>query len=180
MTDFHKLVTVPPNTDINTGVTYCKSETALAIFGRPGRLTQDCSPVTSPKLVKRIVTADVGPFKVTGLDKAVESLKLIFAEVKASNPELYKVVRTAGMLCCRAIRGSSTHFSNHSFGCAIDLKIESDLDELGADHVQQGILLLYPYFHKYGWYWGAGFSRKDVMHMEAADETLRKWENYSG
>ncbi len=146
----------------------------LELFGRPGRLTQDCSPVTNLMLKNQLMRASCGPFVVEGWKPAVLSLSAVFEEVKRKQPDLYAVVQSAGMLCCRAVRGSQSHYSNHSWGTAIDLKIESQLDELGADHVQAGILALYPYFHRHGWFWGAGYhGRRDPMHMELADETVR-------
>lgn len=175
MSDFHTLVPLPAITDINSGLSPASQRTMLAVFGRPGRLTRDCSPVTNVDLKERMATRSVGPFTVTGWTPALDSLSAIFGEVNAKNSSLYAVVRTAGMLCCRAVRGSTANFSNHSWGTAIDLKIESELDELGADHVQKGILDLYPYFHRHGWFWAAGYhDRKDPMHFEMAEETIRR------
>ncbi len=174
MSDFHHLVPIPPLSDINSGLHAAEVSTMTQLFGRPGRLTRDCSAVTNAKLRAQIVHANVGPFSVDGWGPAVERLKLVFAEVKAANPALYAVVRSAGMLCCRAVRNSQSNFSNHSWGCAIDLEIESELDALGEDHVQKGILLLYPFFHRHGFFWAAGYhTRPDPMHFELADETVR-------
>lgn len=175
MSDFHVLVPLPAITDINTGRTPATVEQMIALLGVPGRLTQNCSPITNSVLKAQMVTKSVGPFTVTGWAPAVRSLAAIFSEVRAADPALYAVVRTAGMLCCRAVRGSQSHFSNHSWGCAIDLEIESEIDALGADHVQKGILDLYPFFHRHGWFWGAGYQgRKDPMHMELSLESVRQ------
>jgi hypothetical protein len=35
-------------------------------------------------------------------------------------------------------------------------------------------LLVYPYFHAEGWFWGAEFPTEDAMHFELADETVAK------
>jgi hypothetical protein len=40
---------------------------------------------------------------------------------------------------------------------------------------QRGLLEMYPYFHKQGFFWGSEFSKEDSMHWEAADETIRRW-----
>jgi hypothetical protein len=69
------------------------------------------------------VTTDVGPFRVTGLRPAVESLAAIFLKVRRLRPRL----RTAGMMCCRNVRGSSRSISNHAWGTAIDMKIDGEL-----------------------------------------------------
>src|ERR1044071_3571367 len=132
MPNFHELVPIPARTDMNTGLNPALPATMKALLGRPGRLTRDCSDITNEKLQRNMVTASVGPFRVTGLKPAVDSLTQVFADLKAENPDLHAVLRSAGMLCCRAVRGSTSNFSNHSWGTAIDLQIESDLDELGS------------------------------------------------
>src|SRR5690242_19867568 len=70
-----------------------------------GSMGTICRPVTNPVLRAKLVTRDVGPFSVTGHIKAVQSLERIFAKVKAEHPDLYPLIGTAGMLCCRFIRG---------------------------------------------------------------------------
>lgn len=178
MTDYHELVPIPPLTDMNTGLTAARQSTMISLLGRPGRLTRDCSPLTNPTLKAQIVTAGIGTFSVSGWKPAVISLQAVFNEIHTEQPELWKVLKSAGMLCCRAVRGSQTDYSNHSWGTAIDLRVESELDELGAHVVQRGILLAYPFFHRHGWFWGAGYRhRKDPMHFELADETIRNLVN---
>lgn len=172
--NYHELVPIPASTDINTGLTFCRYETMMELFGRPGNFTQDCSPITNLAFKSQIVNANVGPFSVEGWGPAVNSLKAVFSEIKTVDPALYALVRTAGMLCCRAIRGSKTHFSNHSWGCAIDLQLGVQIDSLGSHTVQRGIMALYPRFHAHGWFWGAGFHRPDPMHFELADATVRR------
>lgn len=76
------------------------------------------------------------------------------------------------MLCCRLVRGSRQTASNHSWGVAIDLKIDGELDRPGDGFVQSGLLRAYRFFHEEGWYWGAGFRREDAMHFELAEATF--------
>jgi hypothetical protein len=176
VSNYHELVPLPHPGDINTGLSACRQSTMMALFGRPGRLTRDCSPVTSPKLMPQLVTRGVGPFQVSGWIPAVDSLQRVLIAVKVEKPDLWAVVHSAGMLCCRAVRGSQNSYSNHSWGTAIDLTIESQIDELGSLKCQRGILELYPFFHKEGWFSGMGYSgRKDPMHFEGSDETVRRW-----
>jgi hypothetical protein len=60
------LVPIPPG--INSHLSACREETMLEKFGRPGDLTEKCSPVTGD-IRRRIKSGvDVGPFKVSGLD----------------------------------------------------------------------------------------------------------------
>jgi len=72
------------------------------------------------------------------------------------------------MLCCRYQRNSTTSISNHSWGTAVDLKIDGHLDERGDDTVQYGLTLIAPIFNRFGWYWGAMFPTEDAMHFEAS------------
>lgn len=148
----------------------------MSHFGAPaGTIGTQCAPVTNAKLVRKLVTRNVGPFRVTGHVKAVESLELIFRQVKAQDPVLYASLGTAGMLCARLVRGSQVAWSNHSFGCAIDITINGQLDRRGDDRVQQGLLDLYPFFYRNGWYWGAEYRTEDGMHFEVSNELFTKW-----
>jgi len=73
------------------------------------------------------------------------------------------------------VRGSNSAISNHSWGTAIDLKINGVLDRVGNNKVQLGLTLIAPIFHKYGWYWGAGFSKEDGMHFEVSKQKMMQW-----
>ncbi|HEX6038422.1 M15 family metallopeptidase [Longimicrobium sp.] len=179
---FGDLVPIPAN--INKGVSAAKQKTMLEIFGRPCSLSADCTAVTNAKVKALLETADVGPFKVTGIKPVVEALTRIFARVKKDEPELFKAVGTAGVLCCRRVRrppgqSPSPNFSNHSWGTAIDLTIKGRLDPRGDGRTQFGILLLAPYFNEERFFWGAGFkgASEDAMHFEASDELVRDWQN---
>ncbi|MCW5936747.1 MAG: M15 family metallopeptidase [Fimbriimonadaceae bacterium] len=113
--------------------------------------------------------------RVRGLDVAVESLRGVFAMIRENERDAFEQIQTAGMLCCRYVRGSSRALSNHSWGTAIDLTFNgADVDRMGDERCQVGLLMVYKYFHAAGWYWGRGFSREDSMHFELADETVRR------
>lgn len=173
-----KLVPRPAPNAINSGLSSLKAATLLKTLGRPRpKLTSNCEPVTSSGMRKRIVTEDVGPFRVTGLDIAVDSLRRVFDDVRRERPDLYDAVGNMGMLCCRLVRGSAHIASNHSWGTAIDLTFNGVLDLRGDDKVQIGLLAIYPFFHRHGWYWGAEFNTEDGMHFELAEETFRKLES---
>ena len=89
---------------------------------------------------------------------------------------LYAVLTTAGMTCCRAVRGSTTNYSNHSWGTAIDMSIKGVLTPLGSTTVQEGIAEAAPFFLAERFFWGAGYSsRKDAMHFEASHELIQDW-----
>ena len=169
-------VPIPPQNQMNTGLSACKESTMLAKFGKPGNLTADCSAATGAFLKHVRQSFDVGPFKVTGLDYAVESLSQVFSNVRKDNQQLYDQVKNEGMLCVRARRHNPGHFSNHSWGTAIDIFFGTDVVPQGVGLAHRGNLLLAPYFNEHGWYWGAGFSGDSVdsMHFELADETIAK------
>lgn len=173
--NLNDLTNVPEN--INSGVQSAKLQTMLALLGNPrSTYDVDCQPVINPALKKLIVLEDVGPFRVTGLKPAVEDLRRIFAEVKANDPALYAALGTAGMLCCRLVRGTRTGaISNHSWGTAIDIKINDVLDRRGDGKVLQGLVILAPYFNKQGWFWGADFGTEDGMHFEVGDGRIREF-----
>jgi len=176
MSDLSDRVPIPPKDTMNQNLSPGKQGTALKKFGKPGQLTKDCSDPTG-KFKKRIkFGVDVGPFKVSGLDFAVESLLQIFTEVQEQLPEVFDEVKTAGMLCVRHRRKSAMLFSNHSFGTAIDLFFGKSVVPQGTHLAHRGNLLLLPFFNRHGWYWGAEFSGDfvDSMHFELAEETILK------
>jgi len=178
--DFGALVPIPAG--INKGVSKAQQSTMLDVFGKPGGLTADCSAVTNPKVKNLLVTRSVGPFTVQGIKPAVDAVERALARAKQEQPEVAKVLGTAGMLCCRRVRRPagqppSPNFSNHSWGTAIDLKIKGALDPRGDGKTQLGILLISPFFNEERFFWGAGFkgSSEDAMHFEASDELVREW-----
>jgi len=169
-------VPIPPQSKMNVGLSSCTESTMLNKFGTPGNLTSDCSTPTGQFLERVRRSFDVGPFKVTGLDYAVESLLQVFSDVRKDNQALYDQVKNEGMLCVRARRGNPGHFSNHSWGTAIDIYFGTEVVPMGTRLAHRGNLLLAPYFNQHGWYWGAGFSGDSVdsMHFELAEETINK------
>jgi hypothetical protein len=96
-------------------------------------------------------------------------------DIKAEQPDVHAALGTAGMLCCRLVRGSTSSVSNHSWGTAVDLKIGGVLDPRGDNKVQFGLTLIAPIFNRHKWYWGAGFPTEDGMHFEISQQLLKKW-----
>jgi hypothetical protein len=147
----------------------------LAKFGIPGNLSDQCSAVSGPVAARIRYGVNVGPFKVSGLDYAVESLSQVFATLSDQHADVFTQVKTAGMLCVRRIKNNPAHYSNHSWGTAIDLYFGSGVVPQGKTVTQRGFLSLYEVFNEHGWYWGAGFSggSVDTMHFELAEETIK-------
>lgn len=160
----------------NKGISQPRNSVMLELLGAP-RSTQtvNCSGVTQPRLKSLLETRQVGPIKVTMLRPALESLERIVAQLKETEPDIHDALGTAGALCARLIRGSRSSWSNHSWGTAIDVKLQGRLDGFGDGGTQFGLLLLAELFNAEGWYWGATYSREDSMHFEVGVETLRKW-----
>lgn len=161
---------------INGELRGSRNSTMLGLIGNPrGTYDQTCRNPTNPQIAALMVTADFGPFRATGMKPAVDSLKDIMKDIKRDHRDVHDALSTAGMLCCRLVRGSSTAISNHSWGTAIDLKLEGKLDRRGDGRTQKGLLEIQPIFSKHGFFWGAAFSTEDSMHFEASDQLIRKW-----
>lgn len=169
------LVVLPPRTAMNTDLSAARVSTLTRIFGEFKNLPTDCDGrIGNAKIAANTETRNVGPFKVTGHRAALDDLVMIFAEVKEKDPELYELLGTAGVSCYRCVRNRPGVPSNHAAGTAIDMKIGGTLTLFGARLGPQGLVKLYAYFHKYGWFWAQGYrGRTDPMHFEMSDERLR-------
>ena len=160
----------------NEGINVPNPSFQIATFGMPREtLSDDCEPMTNPKLKAMLVTEDVGPIRVSMLKPAVDSMRNVFEKIKATDADLYARINTAGALCVRRIRGSQNSVSSHSFGLAVDLNIDGVLDTLGDGKTQLGLTILADFFQAEGWFWGASFSREDSMHFEVSKEMITKW-----
>lgn len=163
-------------TRFNKNITQPRNRVMMELLGPPrDNYSTDCQPVTNPRLKSLMETRQIGPIKVTMLKPALDSLERILARLKETDPDIHAKVGTAGAICARFIRGSNTSVSNHSWGTAIDLTLEGQLDPFADGGTQFGLLILAEYFNDEGWYWGAAYNREDSMHFEVGEETLRAW-----
>jgi len=175
---YRDLVPIPAAAGRNqNGKTYLKLATMLSLYGTPCPLTQTCSAVTNARLKTKIETRRIGRFAFSGMSMALDALSRALNEVSAKDPGLYAAMGSSGMLCCRAIRGSTTSYSNHAWGAAVDINMQGVLDPRGDAKTQRGLLMLWPYMEKQGFYWAAGYggASEDAMHFEIADEVMRNW-----
>lgn len=171
-----RLVPIPDRSTINGGLAPVNNTFMRNLLGNPRETySSDCQPVTEPRLRRSMQRANVGPFAVTGLRPAVESLATVLSDVRSLLPEVYQALGSAGMFCCRYVRGSTSSISNHSWGTAIDLTLNGKLDVRGNDMVQHGLCLIAPVFNRHGWYWGASFRTEDAMHFEASRSLVESW-----
>jgi hypothetical protein len=168
---------------INLGLHPASDETMRSLLGHPkgGLIADDCRNDLASDTVQRLKeTRNFGHFNATGIKLALESLQRIFDAVKTEKPELFDAVGNAGMLCVRLRRPTSgapsTLASNHSWGTAIDIKIDDVADVTADERVQRGIAELIPFFNNEGWFSGVGFaSSEDDTHFEVAEETIQAW-----
>ena len=185
---YTELIDVPPKDTFNLGLTSPRNKDMLGYFGHPvrnGRYNEDgsCSTPNRASFANRLKTRNVGPFRTTGIEPALDSLKDVFSRVHREVPELHAMLGTAGMQCARytKIRRRNgririgPNISNHSWGTAIDIKLDGELDAQGNNKVQRGLLILSSYFNSAGWYWGAAFPTEDAMHFEASRSLLARW-----
>jgi len=167
---------VPVPTNINEGVRAARQQTMLSLVGNPrAQYTSECQNPTNERIASLIVVETVGRLKVRGLRPAVASLRGVLADIEREAPEVYGSLGHVGMLCARLVRGSTTSISNHSWGTAIDLTLDGQLDRRGDGLVQQGLVRIAPIFNRHSWFWGAGFGTEDAMHFECSDDLIRKW-----
>lgn len=160
----------------NRGITQPNNRVMLEVLGRPRQnLSQDCKAITNPGIQTLLETRKVGPIRVTLIRPAMESLERIITKLEETEPDIYAAVGTAGAICARFVRGSTRSISNHSWGTAIDIKLEGKLDGFGDGGTQFGLVVLAELFNEEGWFWGATYSREDSMHFEVGAETLRAW-----
>lgn len=173
--NFLELVEVDKDS-INTKCHSCPTRLLVKIFGHPvTKYSDSCRPPTHPHWRHVMVTESIGPFNVTGHREAIKLFRDAFREVKETKPELYAALGTAGMLCCRRVRGSINTPSNHALGLAVDITINGKLDNRGDGKTFRGLLELYSVLKKYGIYWGTGFPTEDAMHFEVSKEVCMNW-----
>lgn len=173
--DYTDEIDVPIN--VNEGLSVASPQFMETLLGCPRTsYTSKCQPMTNKELYKTYINiVNVGLFRVTGLKNAVESLKNVMADIMKEYPVLYSQIGCAGMLCCRYM-GKRKKVSNHSWGIAIDIKINGKLDPYNNGKTFYGLTLIAPIFNKHGWFWGGKYrTSEDAMHFEVSKERLLEW-----
>ena len=173
---YAQVVLIANRRNLNEGLNIASPSYLEGVFGKPREnLTSTCQGMTNERLASKLKTTQVGPVRVRMLQPAIDSLGRVFDRIKATDPDLYARINTAGALCVRHIRGAPGRTSTHAFGLSLDLNIDGKLDRLGDDKTQLGLTILADFFRNEGWYWGAGFSREDSMHFEVSRDLVEQW-----
>jgi hypothetical protein len=160
----------------NQGIARPTPATLRELLGDPRSTYSDqCQPVTNPRLIAALDTRQVGTFRVTMLRPALDSFAAVMQRLKTEEPEIYAALGTAGALCVRHVRGAPNTVSSHAWGAAVDLTLTGQLDAMGDAATQFGLVVLAEFFNDAGWYWGAGYGREDSMHFEVGEALLRQW-----
>ncbi|MFC9683614.1 M15 family metallopeptidase [Streptomyces sp. NPDC056948] len=170
------LVSLPDRTALNAGVSACPTSLLIARYGQPRDLvTHECQALTSPFWEGRMVTDQVGTFRVRGHRQAVALFQDAFAALEQAAPELYARTGTSGMLCVRHVRGRPEVLSNHALGLALDVTLDNRVAISDDGQVEQGLLTLHEVFNPFGIFWGAGLRPEDAVHFEVGAEVVHRW-----
>jgi hypothetical protein len=162
----------------NQGIIRPTPAVLRALIGEPrGSYSQDCQGVTNPVLLAALETRQVGSFKLTMLRPALASFEQVMERLRTDEPEIHAAIGTAGALCVRHVRGRPGSVSSHAWGIAVDLTLAKNLDRMGDEATQFGLVTIAEYFNDAGWYWGAGYGREDSMHFEVGKALLRQWKS---
>ncbi|PWR01186.1 hypothetical protein DKT77_18700 [Meridianimarinicoccus roseus] len=173
---YAQVVLIAQRRSINEGLQVATPGFLKEFLGSPREtLSDSCEEMTNPQLKSLLRVEQVGPVRVRMLQPALDSLGRVLENVRAADQDLYDRINTAGSLCVRQIRGTQGRVSSHSFGLAVDLNIDGQLDTLGDGKTQLGLTILADFFREEGWIWGAGFTREDSMHFEISREMLEQW-----
>lgn len=173
---YAQVVLIAKRKEVNDGLQIARPSFLRETFGLPREdLNDECQSMTNTRLESKLVLEEVGPIRVRMLKPAVESLRKVFDNIKRTDPDLYARINTAGSLCVRFIRGSTTSASTHAYGLAVDLNIDGVLDTLGDGKTQLGLTILADFFRQEGWVWGAAWGREDSMHFEVSRNKIEEW-----
>ncbi len=160
----------------NQGIVRPTPQVLREILGEPRQSYSDqCQPVTNPRLIAALETRQIGSFRLTMLRPALDSFQGVMTRLQTEEPAIYAALGTAGALCARHVRGAPGTVSSHAWGAAVDLTLSGDLDRMGDGTTQFGLVVLAEFFNDAGWYWGAGYGREDSMHFEVGEALLRQW-----
>ncbi|WP_234899534.1 M15 family metallopeptidase [Ruegeria lacuscaerulensis] len=173
---YAQVVLIANRNDVNQELKLASSSFLKEKFGLPREdLTDNCQSMTNPRLEENLVLEEVGPVRVRMLKPAIDSLRVVFENIRRTDPDLFARINTAGSLCVRRIRGATSSASAHAYGLAVDLNIDGVLDTLGDGKTQLGLTILADFFRQEGWVWGAAWGREDSMHFEVSRNKIEEW-----
>ncbi len=172
--NYKQRLPLPERGTINVGLQSPSNREMQRLLGEPrNSYGQDCRSPTNERIKAVLDSVQFGSTLVHGIRPAVASLRHVIADIQREQPDLYRHLGSAGMMCCRHQRGSNTAVSNHSWGTAIDVAIDGVAEPWGERDVWLGLSLISPIFNRHGWYWGAGYRRStDCHHFECGSALL--------
>ena len=171
---YTKLVTAPPRSAINGGMTPCPTGFLQREYGEPNTdRWNDMMVSRSLGLPYRLETViPASRYRPEGHPLLFDRLRAGLDTLRKAAPVLYDALGLAGVRVVRTVRGNPKVWSNHAFGLAVDFTIDGRLDPYGDGTVQRGLLDLYSHLKRQGLYWGAEFGREDGMHFEVSAEAV--------
>jgi hypothetical protein len=174
---------------INIGMSRPTWQFQESKFGDPGAGCREfpkcrgCACSSSNACITNKLTngkQSVGPFRIQANQHFFDVLTTVFQEVLQANPVLYHSLGTQGGFCCRPTVNHGVfgaHFSNHAWGCAVDIEINGVIDPRYDRKAQRGLHQLAVFMNAHRIYWAAGYSAayEDAMHFEPARELIEEW-----
>ena len=147
-----------------------------AMIGTPrGDFAQYAQDATDHDFISMIWKGHFCQQPTWGLKPFCTVLEKIDATLKKDNSNIYQRLRHCGVLSCRLTRVSKSVISNHSWGIAIDLTLDSrrDIALDGAD--LKDLSAIASAFIDHGLYWGIAFPRPEATHFEASQQLIESW-----
>ncbi len=170
---------VPVPSGFNHGLRHAGNSMMISYFGMPrGDFSSACrepNNATFRNLCRFGATLPGLGNMWWGLEAALEDAADAMVTIERRNPRLFQELGSAGMGCCRWVRGSTSTISNHSWGSAIDFTVGGSIDPYNNGKIRRGMIDVIEVFNEFGWYSGAYFRREDSMHIEVSANLLEKW-----
>lgn len=161
---------------INGALRPARNSTLLPLLGDPrGTYDAECRDLTNPQLAALMVRRDLGRFEATGLAPAVAVLAEVLEDLGRHSPAMRQSLGLGSMLCCRRVAASGIAISSHSWGVALDVTVDGEIDPGNSAEIWAVLHVLHRLFARRGFFWGAAFHAEEPMHFEASDQLLRDW-----
>jgi Ca2+-binding RTX toxin-like protein len=134
------------------------------------------------RLVQKLMTTTtIEGMTFHAIQPAIDDIKSVFQAITKgvpalageTLPDLLDNISTEGMFVPR-LQGNNKPASNHSWGTAIDLKVDGILDHAKDGYTHLALVKMMSYFNKAGWYSGSKFLEEDSMHFEMSTQRIKQ------